>query len=79
LGEALAALATSYEFVVLHASDWRSAEVAAALEAVAVFVVVAPAERLEGALRRLRENLAQTTIATLGLVSGDRSAIERAA
>jgi hypothetical protein len=30
-------------------------------------------------LRRLRENLAETTIATLGLVSGDRSAIERAA
>jgi uncharacterized protein involved in exopolysaccharide biosynthesis len=79
LGEALAALATSYEFVVLHASDWRSTEVAAALEAVAVFVMVAPAPRLEGALRRLRETLAQTPITTLGLVSGDRSAIERAA
>ncbi len=79
LGEALAALATSYEFVVLHASDWRSAEVGAALEAVAVFVMVAPAQRLEGALRHLRESLAETTITTLGLVSGDRSAIERAA
>ncbi|MGD1036859.1 MAG: exopolysaccharide transport family protein [Roseiarcus sp.] len=79
LGEALAALSSSYEFVVLHASNWRSAEVGAALDAVAVFVMVAPAQRLEGALRRLREKLAQTTITTLGLVSGERSAIERAA
>ncbi len=79
LGEALAALATSYDFVVLHASDWRSPEVGAALEATAVFVMVAPAQRLEEALRRLRENLASTTITTLGLVAGDRAAIERAA
>lgn len=79
LGEALAALATSYEFVVLHASDWRSAEVGGSLEAVAVVVMVAPAQRLGGAMRRLREALADTTIATLGLVSGERSAIERAA
>ncbi len=79
LDEALAALATSYDFVVLHASDWRRAEVGAALDAVAVVVVVAPARRLEGALRRLRENLGETSIATLGLDSGERSAIERAA
>ncbi len=79
LGQALAALATSYEFVVLHASDWRSPEVGGALDAVAVIVMVAPARRLEGALRRLREKLGRTTITTLGLVSGQRSAIERAA
>ena len=79
LDEALAALAASYDFVVVHASDWRSAEVGAALDAVAAFVMVAPAERLEGALRRLRESLAQTSIAPLGLVSGERVSIERAA
>jgi uncharacterized protein involved in exopolysaccharide biosynthesis len=79
LGEALAALARSYEFVVLHASDWRSAEVGAALDAVAVIVMVAPARRLEGALGRLRETLAPTSLTTIGLVSDERSAIERAA
>ena len=79
LGEALAALASSYDFVALHASDWRSAEVAAALEAVSVFVMVAPAHRLAGALQRLRDILGETPIATLGLASGDRLAIERAA
>jgi uncharacterized protein involved in exopolysaccharide biosynthesis/Mrp family chromosome partitioning ATPase len=79
LGEALAALASSYDFVVLHASNWRSAEVAAALDAVAVAVAVAPAQRLAGALRRVRETLGQTSIATLGLASAERTAIERAA
>jgi uncharacterized protein involved in exopolysaccharide biosynthesis len=79
LGEALAALAKSYDFVVLCASDWRSAEVGAALDAVAAFVMVAPARRLEGALGRLRERLAPTSLTTIGLVSGDRAAIERAA
>jgi uncharacterized protein involved in exopolysaccharide biosynthesis len=79
LGEALAALARSYEFVVLCASDWRSAEVGAALDAVAAFVIVAPARRLEGALSRLREKLAPTSLTTVGLVSDERSAIERAA
>jgi uncharacterized protein involved in exopolysaccharide biosynthesis len=79
LGEALAALARSYEFVVLHASDWRSAEVGAALDTIAAFVMVAPARRLEGALSRLREKLAPTSLTTVGLVSDERSAIERAA
>jgi uncharacterized protein involved in exopolysaccharide biosynthesis len=79
LGEALAALATSYDFVVLHASDWRSAEVGAALDTIAAFVMVAPARRLEGALSRLREKLAPTSLTTVGLVSDERSAIERAA
>jgi uncharacterized protein involved in exopolysaccharide biosynthesis len=79
LGEALAALAKSYDFVVLCASDWRSAEVGAALDAVAALVMVAPARRLEGALGRLRERLAPTSLTTIGLVSGDRTAIERAA
>jgi polysaccharide biosynthesis transport protein len=79
LGEVLAALATSYDFVVLHASDWRAREVGAALEAIAVFVMVAPARRLEGAVRRLRENLEGTTITTLGLASGERATIDRAA
>jgi len=79
LGEALAALARSYEFVVLHASDWRSAEVGAALDTIAAFVMVAPARRLEGALSRLREKLAPTSLTTVGLVSDERSAIDRAA
>jgi succinoglycan biosynthesis transport protein ExoP len=79
LSEVIAALASSYDFVVLHASDWRSAEVGAAVGAVAVFVMVAPEARLEAALQRLRERLADLSVTTLGLVSGDRAAVERAA
>ena len=79
LGEALAALASSYQFVVLHASDWRSPEVGGALEAVGAFVIVAPAPRLEAALQRLRDALVGTSIATLALASGDRARVERAA
>lgn len=79
LGEALAALTASYQFVVLHASDWRSPEVGAALEAVTAFVIVAPAPRLDTSLQRVREILAETSIATMGLASGDRARIERAA
>ena len=79
LGEALAALASTYQFVVLHASDWRSPEVGGALEAVGAFVIVAPARRLETALRRLRDALVGTSIATLALASGDRAQVERAA
>ena len=79
LGEALVALASSYQFVVLHASDWRSPEVGGALESVGAFVIVAPAPRLEASLLRLREALAGTSIATLALASGDRARVERAA
>ena len=81
LEEALAAFAASYDFLVLHASDWRSKEVAAALPATAAVVVAAPAARLRGALRRARETFAGGAFATVGLASGDAApaAIERAA
>ncbi len=79
LGEALTALGSSYQFIVLHASDWRAPEVGAALEAVAAFVMVAPARRLESALQRLRVALEETSIVTIGLASGDRARIDRAA
>ncbi|MBV8471787.1 MAG: lipopolysaccharide biosynthesis protein [Hyphomicrobiales bacterium] len=79
LGEALAALASSYQFVVLHASDWRAPEVAAALEAVSSFVIVAPSARLDRALNRLRAELAETSIATMALASDHSGRIVRAA
>jgi uncharacterized protein involved in exopolysaccharide biosynthesis len=82
LGEALAAFAASYDFVVLHASDWRSKEVAAALPATAALVVAAPAARLRAALRRAREAFEGAAFATVGLASGEATpaaAIEKAA
>ena len=79
LGEALTALTSSYQYVVLHASDWRAPEAAAALEAVAVFVMVAPARALPYALGRLRAAIAETSIVTVGLASGDAARIDRAA
>jgi succinoglycan biosynthesis transport protein ExoP len=79
LGEAVTALASSYQFVVLHASDWRAPEVGAVLEAVSSFVIVAPSARLERASRRLRAELAETSIATMALASDNSARIERAA
>ena len=55
LGEALAALAASYDFVVVHASDWRSPPARAARDGVAVLAIVAPPARLQAALAEARQ------------------------
>ena len=52
LGEALAALAASYDFLVMHAYDWRSPAARAARDGVAVLAIVAPPARLAGGARR---------------------------
>ncbi|MGA2793028.1 MAG: hypothetical protein ABSE69_05765, partial [Roseiarcus sp.] len=80
LDEALDALAASYAFVVVHASDWRSDPALAALDRVDKAVLVAPASRLRGALAHARRVMGGAADDVLGFVArDDRARVERAA
>jgi hypothetical protein len=80
LDEALDALAASYAFVVVHASDWRSGPALAALDRVDKAVLVAPASRLRGALAQVQSAMGGAAGDVLGFVAGnDRARVERAA
>ncbi len=50
LADILAALATAYGYVVLHASDWRAPVARVAAEAADVAVVIAPEAKLPRAI-----------------------------
>ena len=78
--EILDALAASYAFVVVHASDWRSDPALAALDHVHKAVLAAPASRLQSALSHAREAMGGDENDVLGfVVANDRSRVERAA
>src|SRR5271169_3408189 len=79
LESVLAALAQSYVFVVIHASDWRSPAVAAAIGGVGAVIVCAPAARLEAAKGRLQQGFADPTIVTVGVALPDRAPLDRVA
>jgi polysaccharide biosynthesis transport protein len=79
LESVLAALAQSYVFVVIHASNWRSPAVAAAIGGVGAVIVCAPAARLEAAQERLQQGFADPTIATVGVALPDRAPLDRVA
>jgi len=79
LESVLAALAQSYVFVVIHASNWRSPAVAAAIGGVGAVIVCAPAARLEAAKERLQQGFADPTIATVGVALPDRAPLDRVA
>ena len=51
----LAALASAYARLVLHASDWRAAPARAAAEVADAVVIVAPAARLRRAVDAAQE------------------------
>jgi len=75
----LTALAQSYVFVVIHASDWRSPAVAAAIGGVGAVIVCAPVSRLEATKERLQQGFADPTIVTVGLALAERASLDRAA
>ena len=76
----IAALASSYDYVVLHASDWRSAAARAALARVMAAIVVAPPSRVATALAALRGELGDEAPTAIGFAASDmRSPMERAA
>jgi len=79
LESVLAALAQSYVFVVIHASNWRSPAVAAAIGGVGAVIVCAPAARLEAAKERLQQGFADPTIVTVGVALPDRAPLDRVA
>ena len=79
LGEALAALAASYDFLVMHAYDWRSPAAIAARDGVAVLAIAAAPARLAAALAEARAAVAKDEIVVVGLKSGEAAAAERVA
>ena len=80
LGEALTALAASYDYLVMHAFDWRSPPALAARDGVAVLAIVAPPARLQAALAEARAAVAADKIVVVGLKSGEEAAaVERVA
>jgi uncharacterized protein involved in exopolysaccharide biosynthesis len=79
LGEALAALAANYDFLVMHAYDWRSPVALAARDGVAVLAVVTAPARLAAAMAEARDAVAADEIVVVGLKSGEAAAAERVA
>jgi hypothetical protein len=79
LGEALAALAANYDFLVMHAYDWRSPPALAARDGVAVLAISAAPARLEAALVEARDAVAADGIVVVGLKGGEAAAAERVA
>jgi succinoglycan biosynthesis transport protein ExoP len=80
LDEVLDALAASYQFVAIHASDWRSDLALAAMDHVHKAIVVAPAARLRNALVHAREAMGGAPGDVLGFVpADDRAQVDRAA
>jgi polysaccharide biosynthesis transport protein len=80
LDEAFIALAASYEFVLVHASDWRSEGARAAMAHVRQTIVVAPASRMAEALTKVREAKGGEPDNVFGFVpADDRTRVDRAA
>jgi succinoglycan biosynthesis transport protein ExoP len=79
LGEALAALAANYDFLVMHAYDWRSPAALAARDGVAVLAIVTAPARLAAALAEARDAVAADEIVVVGLESGEAALAERVA
>ena len=80
LAEVIEALAASYDFVVAHASDWRSDVALAAMDCMHKAVIVAPAFRLRGAVDHAQQAMGGASDDVLGfLVVDDRARVERAA
>jgi len=80
LDRILGALTAFYEFVVAHATDWRSDAALAAIARVHKAVIVAPAPRLRDAIVQAREAMGGAPDDVLGLVLVDnRTQVDRAA
>lgn len=73
-GSALAALTSNYDFVVAHASDWRSDAAIETLSSIAAVVLCAPASQLPRMQEQLRRALPDPSI----VVKGVPTALERA-
>ena len=79
LGEALTALAANYDFLIMHAYDWRSAAARAARDGVAVLAIATGSARDRAALAEARKAVAEDEIVVVGLKSDEAAAVERVA
>jgi polysaccharide biosynthesis transport protein len=79
LGEALTALAANYDFLIMHAYDWRSAAARAARDGVAVLAIATASAGDGAALAEARKAVAGDELVVVGLKSGEAAAAERVA
>lgn len=79
LGPALAALAANYDFLVMHAYDWRSPAASAARQDVAALAIAAPSTLIQGALAEARAALAGESLVVVGLASQAAPAVVQVA
>jgi len=79
LDEAIGALASAYDFVVMHVADWRSEPALAALDHVSELVLIARSAPLKRALAQAAEILGDVPITLHGLTIAGEKAMEHAA
>jgi hypothetical protein len=79
LGPALAALAANYDFLVMHAYDWRSPAAAVARQDVAALAIAAPSTLIQSALAEARAALAGESLVVVGLASQAAPAVVQVA
>ncbi len=79
LGPALAALAANYDFLVMHAYDWRSPAARVAREDVAALAIAAPSTLIQSALAEARVALAGESLVVVGLASQTAPAVVQVA
>jgi hypothetical protein len=80
LDDALGALLAAYDFVLVHAADWRSEPALEAMEIADRAVLVAPAPRLRNAVTLVRQAMGVADESVMGfVVDEDGARVERAA
>lgn len=79
LDEVIHALVATYEFVILHSSDWRSEPALAALEHASELVLVARPALLKRLLAQAAEILGEVPVKLHGLALASGDALDRAA
>ena len=77
VGDLVRALARDYEFVVVHAQDWRSRAAREATEELAALLLVAPSSEIGAVEARARAAYREAGLAIKAIASGAR--LERAA
>ncbi|MGD0722347.1 MAG: exopolysaccharide transport family protein [Roseiarcus sp.] len=80
LDQVLEALAAAYDFVLVHAPEWRREPALAVMDGVDALIVVAPARRLQNALAEARAAMGGAARDVIGFIPAeDRARFGRAA
>ncbi|MGA2044949.1 MAG: Wzz/FepE/Etk N-terminal domain-containing protein [Roseiarcus sp.] len=73
LDQVVEALAAAYDFVVVHAPEWRREPALAVMDGVDALIVVAPARRLRNALAEARAAMGGAARDVIGFIAGEES------